>query len=269
MHGEPAAVLLWLYGRLAAIASRTERVRLGTATLLPVLRRPVTGSQTLAPLDVLSGGRLIVGIGAGFPGRFGRPLHAWSGVPWERRFTRLDETVALWRRLWTSPEGGGSFHGTLLHVDDLPPGLTPHRPGGPPVWPGGATDSALRRAGRHYDGWLPYPPTTGEYATGLAAVRAAADGRDVTPALFVSVAVTDTVEQGTARLAEYAETTYGLPLAQLAGIQALTAGPQEVVAEALAGYVGAGVRHLVVRIAAATLPEQRDQLARIHDVGRS
>jgi alkanesulfonate monooxygenase SsuD/methylene tetrahydromethanopterin reductase-like flavin-dependent oxidoreductase (luciferase family) len=135
----------------------------------------------------------VLTVGAAFPGRFGVPQHALSGVPWERRFTRLDETVALWRQLWTSPSGGGSFHGSLLQVEDLPLTIAPSRAGGPPVWLGGASESALRRIARMYDGWMPYPPAAGQYAEGLAAVRAAAAaaGRSadaVTPALFVSVA---------------------------------------------------------------------------------
>lgn len=250
---------------LAAVAPLTSRVTLGTAALLPVLRRPVQAAQALASIDLLSGGRLVLTVGAAFPGAFGEPQHALSEVPWERRFTRLDETVALWRQLWASPHGGGSFHGSLLRFERLPAMTAPARPGGPPVWLGGASESALRRIGRRYDGWMPYPPSTAEYASGLAAVRAAAAGagRDaaaVTPALFVSVAVTDTVEQGRELLGTFARASYGLPLEQLERIQALAAGPIDVVAEKLRGYVAAGARHLAVRIATTSLETQREQL---------
>jgi alkanesulfonate monooxygenase SsuD/methylene tetrahydromethanopterin reductase-like flavin-dependent oxidoreductase (luciferase family) len=253
---------------LAAVAPLTSRVTLGTAALLPVLRRPVQAAQTLASIDLLSGGRLVLTVGAAFPGRFGVPQHELSEVPWERRFTRLDETVALWRQLWAAPGGGGSFHGSLLRFEELPEMTAPSRPGGPPVWLGGASESALRRIGRHYDGWMPYPPTAGGYAEGLAAVRAAAAeaGRDaaaVTPALFLSVVLTDTVEQGRELLGTFAEASYGLPVEQLEQIQALAAGPADVVAEKLRGYVAAGARHLAVRIATTTLESQREQLEQI------
>jgi alkanesulfonate monooxygenase SsuD/methylene tetrahydromethanopterin reductase-like flavin-dependent oxidoreductase (luciferase family) len=253
---------------LAAVAPLTSRVMLGTAALLPVLRRPVQAAQTLASIDRLSGGRLVLTVGAAFAGRFGVPQHVLSDVPWERRFTRLDETVALWRQLWSAPEGGGSFQGSLLRFEELPPMTAPSRPGGPPVWLGGASESALRRTGRHYDGWMPYPPSAGGYADGLATVRAAAAeaGRApaaVTPALFVSVVVTDTVERGRALLAAFAEASYGMPLDQLEQIQALAAGPPDVVAEKLRGYVAAGARHLAVRIATTTLESQREQLEHI------
>ena len=253
---------------LAAVAPLTSRVTLGTAALLPVLRRPVQAAQALASIDLLSGGRLVLTVGAAFPGAFGEPQHALSEVPWERRFTRLDETVALWRQLWADPAGGGSFHGSLLRFEQLPAMTAPSRPGGPPVWLGGASESALRRIGRRYDGWMPYPPSAAEYAGGLAAVRAAAAGagRDpaaVTPALFVSVAVTDTVERGRELLGTFAQASYGLPLEQLERIQALVAGPPEVVAEQLRGYVAAGARHLAVRIATTSLETQREQLEQI------
>jgi alkanesulfonate monooxygenase SsuD/methylene tetrahydromethanopterin reductase-like flavin-dependent oxidoreductase (luciferase family) len=253
---------------LAAVAPLTSRVTLGTAALLPVLRRPVQAAQTLASIDALSGGRLVLTVGAAFPGRFGLPQHALSDVPWERRFTRLDETVALWRQLWAAPEGGGSFQGSLLRFEELPPMIAPSRPGGPPVWLGAASEPALRRIGRNYDGWLPYPPSADGYADGLATIRTAAAeaGRSidaVTPALFVSVVVTDTVEQGRERLATFAEASYGLPLEQLEQIQALAAGPADVVAEKLHGYVAAGARHLAVRIATNSLESQREQLEHI------
>ena len=253
---------------LAAVAPLTSRVTLGTAALLPVLRRPVQAAQTLASIDLLSGGRLVLTVGAAFPGRFGMPQHVLSEVPWERRFTRLDETVALWRQLWATPQGGGSFQGALLRFEQLPPMTAPSRPGGPPVWLGGASESTLRRTGRHYDGWMPYPPSPDGYADGLAAVRAAAAeaGREVaavTPALFVSAVVTDTVERGRELLGTFAEASYGMPLDQLEQIQALAAGPPDVVAEKLRGYVAAGARHLVVRIATTSLESQREQLEEI------
>jgi len=256
---------------LAAIAPATRSVTLGTAALIPVLRRPVQAAQTLASIDQLSGGRLVITVGAAFPGRLGEPLHEWSQVPWERRFTRLDETVALWRQLWRSPEGGGSFDGELLRFDSLPPMTSAFRPQGPPVWLGGLSESALRRTGRHYDGWLPYPPSAGTYRDGLAAVRAAATeaGRDpdaVTPGLFVTVAITDTAEHGRAALDVFTRASYGLAVEEAEKIQSLAAGPADMVAERLRGFISAGARHLTVRIAAAGLADHYQQLERIAEL---
>jgi len=255
---------------LAAIAPATSRVTIGTAALMPVLRRPVQTAQALASIDLLSGGRLAVAVGAGFPGPLGRPLHELSEVPWADRFTRLDETVALWRQVWASDEPT-SFHGKVLRFDSIPPVTRPVRPGGPPIWLGGASPSALARVGRLYDGWLPYPPDPADYATGLAAVRrAAADGGRaagaITPALFASVAITDDLASGRRALAEFSLANYRIPLEQLETIQAVVAGPAEHVAGHLRRYVEAGARHLVCRIAAPSIASARDQLERIAEI---
>jgi alkanesulfonate monooxygenase SsuD/methylene tetrahydromethanopterin reductase-like flavin-dependent oxidoreductase (luciferase family) len=255
---------------LAAAAPVTERVILGTAALLPVLRRPVQAAQTLASIDLLSGGRLTVAVGAGFPGRLGQPMYELSEVPWERRFARLDETVALWRQLWTA-EGPSSFRGEFLRFEQIPQATRPYRDGGPPIWLGGATPAALRRTGRMYDGWLPYPPDPADYETGLGQIRvAAADaGRDpasVSPALFISALIAGSLDAGRAALADYTLATYGMPLAGIEQIQALVAGTADDVAAALERYVAAGARHIVCRIGAldlASIGRQLEQLAEI------
>ena len=153
----------------------------------------------------------------------------------------------------------------MLRFDGLPPMTAPARPGGPPIWLGGGSPSALRRTGRRYDGWLPYPPEPGAYASGLATVREAATeaGRstdDITPALFVSAVITDSVQSGREALEAFSQASYGMPLAQLETIQALAAGPPEHVAARLGEYVTAGVRHFAVRIATTSLASQREQL---------
>ena len=146
---------------LAALAPVTERATLGTGALLPFLRRPIQAAQSLASVDLLSGGRLAVAVGAGFPGRFGQPFYTLSEVPWERRFARLDETVALWRELWS---GATSFHGEILKFDNIPPATLPFRAAGPPIWLGGATPAALAPGGSTTAGCLtrPIPPTTNQ-----------------------------------------------------------------------------------------------------------
>ncbi|MEU9993148.1 LLM class flavin-dependent oxidoreductase [Streptomyces sp. NPDC048045] len=253
---------------LAALAPATENVTLGTAALMPFLRRPIQAAQSLASIDLLSGGRLTVTVGAGFPGRFGRPLYTLSELPWNRRFARLDETVAMWRSLW---DGADAFHGEILRFDDIPPMTRPFRAGGPPIWLGGATPAALARTGLMYDGWLPYPPEPADYASGLRDIhRAAADaGRaaeDITSALFVSVRIDDDIESGRRALDDYARAVYGMPLEELEKIQAVVAGSPDQVRKRLGRYVAAGVRHIVVRLGALDLHSQRDQLERVADL---
>jgi alkanesulfonate monooxygenase SsuD/methylene tetrahydromethanopterin reductase-like flavin-dependent oxidoreductase (luciferase family) len=253
---------------LGALAVATEEVTLGTGALLPFLRRPVSTAQALASIDLLSGGRLAIAVGAGFPGRLGRPLYAMSELPWERRFKRLDETVALWRRLWTA-DGPTSFHGEIVRFDDIPVQTAPFRSGGPPIWLGGATPAALARTGRLYDGWLPYPPDPADYRTGLAAIGTSAEeaGRPagaITPALFVTVRIAEDRQV----MEAYAPANYGLTLDELEKIQAVVIGPPEHVAARLAQYTAAGARHLIIRIGALDLADQYDQLERLVSVVR-
>ncbi len=236
---------------LSAAAAVTDRITLGTAALQPVLRRPVQTAQVLASIDRLSGGRLAVAVGAGFPG-LSEVEYAASEVPWPRRFARLDDTVALWRQLWNAKEPS-SFHGAVLHLDDIPAGITPFGESGPPVWLAADTPGARARAGRMYDGWLPYPPTPQGYRSGLAEVRASATraGRAadaVTPALFVTVLLTDGADGGRAALDHFATQTYGFGIDAVEQIQTFAAGTPEAVTARLASYVDAGARHLVCRI---------------------
>ncbi|MGX9670519.1 LLM class flavin-dependent oxidoreductase [Mycobacterium sp. HM-7] len=256
---------------LSAAAAVTDRITLGTAALQPVLRRPVQMAQVLASIDRLSGGRLTVAVGAGFPG-LSEVEYAASEVPWQRRFGRLDDTVALWRQLWQANEPS-SFHGAVLHLDNIPAGLTPFSESGPPVWLAADTSGARVRVGRLYDGWLPYPPTPPAYRSGLAEVRAAAQsvGRAaeaVTPALFVTVLITDDADGGRAALDHFATKTYGFGIEVVEQIQAFATGTPDAVAGQLATFIDAGARHLVCRIGLlgpAGFTEQLRRLQAVHD----
>jgi alkanesulfonate monooxygenase SsuD/methylene tetrahydromethanopterin reductase-like flavin-dependent oxidoreductase (luciferase family) len=236
---------------LSAAAAVTDRITLGTAALQPVLRRPVQTAQVLASIDRLSQGRLAVAVGAGFPG-LSEVEYAASEVPWARRLARLDDTVALWRQLWNTKESS-SFHGSVLHLDDIPAGITPFSAAGPPVWLAADTPRARARAGRLYDGWLPYPPQPQRYRSGLAEVLAAAENAHrapdaVTPALFVTVLVTDDADAGRAAMNHFASETYGFGIDIVEQIQTFAVGTPDAVTERLASFIDAGARHLVCRV---------------------
>ena len=108
---------------LAAAASRTSRVKLGTAVLLPALRHPVVLANELANLDLLCNGRLILGLGiAGNNSSIEREFTA-CGVDFRHRIGIFEEGVALMRRLWTEPEV--TFHGRHFHLEGVRLGLRP------------------------------------------------------------------------------------------------------------------------------------------------
>jgi probable F420-dependent oxidoreductase len=128
---------------LSALAMRTSRVRLGTAVLLAPLHHPLRLAEDLAVVDQLSGGRLDVGIAPGYkPDEF-----AVLGVPKGERGARTDETIEILKLAW----GGErfSFAGKHFTFDDVIVAPPPVQPGGPPIWVGGSSVAAARRAARY------------------------------------------------------------------------------------------------------------------------
>ena len=241
---------------LAAAAAVTNRVRVGTSILLPLLRSPVLLAHSLATLDRIAGGRLVVGVGPGaeIPGTHAEL--AAVGAPSDRRVSRLVEAVARVRSLWRNEADG----------IDLEP--RPVRPDGPPVWLGGSGPRMLRLTGQAFDGWLPTIPTPAAYAAGLAAVReaAASAGRDpdrIEPGILLTVAVAETSAAAEAQLDQYIRGYYGVPVDILGATLALHAGTFASAAEWFAGYREAGARHLVLRLARPDLAGYVDAISRM------
>jgi probable F420-dependent oxidoreductase len=136
---------------LAAIAARTRRVRLGTGVLLLPLYHPLAVAEEAAMVDVISRGRLILGVGAGYaPEEF-----AAFDVSIKERGSRLDEAVPLIHRLWT--EDAVNHEGRHYRIGGATLHPRPVQRPRPPIWFAGWVDAALRRAGRLGDAWLGGP----------------------------------------------------------------------------------------------------------------
>ena len=149
-HNNPVLYPAPLLG-LAAIAARTSRVALGTGVLLLPLYHPLSVAEEGAMVDMISGGRLILGVGAGYaPEEF-----AALGLSVRQRGSRLDEAAALLRRLWT--EVHVTHHGRHYHVEDATVGPRPVQQPSPPIWFGAWTAPAIERAARLGDAWLGGP----------------------------------------------------------------------------------------------------------------
>ncbi|MDO8611206.1 MAG: LLM class F420-dependent oxidoreductase [Dehalococcoidia bacterium] len=157
---------------LTFVAGATSRVKLGTSILVLPYRNPVLNAKQLGNLQTVSGGRLIVGAGAGWMREEAEAL----GMPWDERGARTDEHIQVLRALWT--EEDPKFEGRFYRVTGLrcePRPVTP-----PPVWVGGHEPPALRRAARLGDGWHAYRLTPEELAEGWRKVQSLAReaGRD-------------------------------------------------------------------------------------------
>ena len=135
---------------MAFVAGVTERLRLVTSVMILPYRNPVATAKTLATIDVLSRGRVTVGVGVGW---LREEFEALDAADFDRRGAVSDEYLRIFKRLWT--ESPASFAGEFYRFDDvrcLPhPVQKPH----PPIWIGGHSRAALRRVARLGDGWHP------------------------------------------------------------------------------------------------------------------
>jgi len=135
---------------LAGFATRTSRVTLGTDIAVGAFHHPVRLAEDVAMLDVMSGGRVTLGVAIGYkPDEF-----ALYGVPLEKRGARFEEQVAIMKGLWTGERV--SFKGAYYTVEgrlEPAPVQKPH----PPLWIGGWGDITLRRAATLADNWIPGP----------------------------------------------------------------------------------------------------------------
>ena len=156
VDGTPHIVASWgnTYDPLIAlsyVAARTTRIRLGTSVLIMPYRNPVATAKMMATLDQLSGGRVIAGVGVGW----NEAEFTALGVPFHERGARTTEYLRLWQACWAP--GETTFHGQFfsfakMHIHPKPL-QQPH----PPIWIGGTSRAALRRAATFAQVWQPTP----------------------------------------------------------------------------------------------------------------
>jgi len=174
---DPAVALAWA-------ATHTERLRLGTGIIILPQRNPVVLAKEIASLDVLSGGRVMLGIGAGYL----EPEFAALGVPFGRRGARADEYIDAMRALWT--EEKPTFSGEFVSFSDIDAQPRPVQAGGPPLVVGGTSPGACRRAVSRGHGWYGFaldPANTEASLARLARARAEVERPPALGELEISV----------------------------------------------------------------------------------
>jgi len=220
---------------LTTFAAVTERIKLGAGVLLLPLRAPALVAREFASLDYLSGGRVILGVGVG--GEHPADFEA-VGVPVRERGARTNASMRALRDLFPR---------------QAPP---PRQPDGPPLWVGGRSEAAIRRAAELGDGWFPLWVSPERYAEGLARV-----GPGKTAALVLPALVGGTTEEARA----YLSRRYGTKFSTHAVERYCVVGSAAQCAERIAEYVAAGAEHVVFHPAVepSRLEEQAQRLAEV------
>ena len=218
---------------LAVAAVATTGPTLGTCVLQLPLRQPAAVAKQATALQLLSGGRFVLGLGIGSH----EEEYERAGIDFHRRGRLLDEGVARVREAW-GPAAPGSGY---VQQPEAPP---------VPLWFGGASAAARRRAAAVGDGWVPLFITPDEYAPALAALRreAVEAGREpgaVEPGVVVFACVGD--DDAAARGAAWLSELYRVPAKAFR--RHLVAGAPDACATALRRYAEAGARHIVVMVA--------------------
>ena len=239
---------------MAITAGRTEKLKFGTGVLLMSMRSPVATARELATIDLLSNGRLVVGVGIG---QESTVEYDAMGVRKRDRGKRLDEAIRIMRRLWT--EDSVTYESEFLKLAEASIQVRPKQ-ANIPIWIGSRTEPGLRRTGRLGDGWLPTQITPEEVAKGIERIKehAAEAGRDFDPGHYGVQIGTYLVERG--RVPDEVTERYLTSRRSDVPAEAINLlGTPEVVASRLGEYIDAGATKFVFNPACGA-NEMFDQL---------
>lgn len=222
---------------LGWLAGITSRVHLLSHIYVPAYRHPLQVAKAFSTLDVVSGGRVILGVGAGHV----REEFDLLGVPFERRGELLDESIDALRAAFA--EDYPTLPGPRWPAADMGQHPRPVQEDGPPIWVGGSSPAAVRRAALRGDGWLPQGPVDAETVAALTERRTAAGRHEP----FTVGALVG-------------PTYVGEPTWDLAG--PTLAGPPAKIAHVLGKFATMGVHQVQVRLRSRSADELVEQIER-------
>ena len=250
---EPLAVM-------AALAVRTHRVKIGTAVMLIALRHPVHLAHSIATIDNISDGRIVLGVGAG---RSNNQMfvdeHTTVGVPINERADRMEESIDILRKLWSlddvsNPDGFYPFSGVTLEPRPVQQQV--------PIWiSSNWVQRGLRRVAAQGDGWITNVPSTELFTQCWQKIEDTAgeldrDVGDLRRCLYISVNLNEEAEallEGDQFMRAYYSTPYEVISKQLLCVF----GPAKKCIDAILRYKAAGADYFIVRFAS---PNQMEQL---------
>lgn len=229
---------------MATVAAVTSRIRIASDVIILPLRDPVLIAKTVASLDVLSGGRVVFGVGVGGENP---PEFAAMRVPRAERGSRANENLQIIRGLLTQERfSHAGRHYTIEDVAIAPRPLQPALP----IWVGGTSDAALRRAARHGDGWISAFASERKFARLATALRGYLEthGRATAPftwGVYLFATLGPDVARARATGAAFIDRVYrldGEAIMDRFGI----VGPVEACVERVQAFVEAGADYIVV-----------------------
>ena len=257
---EPSFPIIDSITTLGAIAARTRTIKLGTGVLVLPLRNPVVAAKALGSLDVISNGRLVLGVAAGW---YAREFGA-VGVPFKGRGRIFERNLDILVKLWTQER-------VTLKADEfdlreavmVPRTIQKPRP---PILVGGYVDAVLKRAGAIGDGWLTYFYTPESFTKGWEKVKAYAReaGRDpskLESTNQLAIYVGRDREQTTADMRHWLSTEWDVAAWSESTIEHAIHGSPEQCIEQLKAHVATGVDRIIL-IPYRYLPEQVERIAK-------
>ena len=248
---------------MAAVAARTSRVKIGTAVLLNALRHPVHLAHAAATIDNISGGRTILGLGAG---RGNNQMfvaeHAAVGVPIAERADRMEESIRAMRALWTGEavSSDGEFY--LLEDVELEPRPVQESI---PLWiSSNWVKRGLSRVAEYGDAWITNVPSVELFDRCWERIEQNAGefGRDpaaIGRCLYVSVNLKDDVNEALAEGDQYMRSYYSIPYEVISKNLLCVFGPVQKCIDTIRAYKESGADYFIVRFAS---PDQMGQMSR-------
>ena len=230
--------------------------------LLSALRHPVVLANEAANLDLLSQGRLILGLGIATKGPAVEAEFKACGVNFSRRIGIFEEGVTLMRRLWT--EASVTFNGRHFQLQDVSLGLRPFQSGGIPLWLAGSVENALRRVVRLGDGWFPNPPSPHVFTEQWQQLEACAreagqDAQRLHRCIYTTLNINDDVARAEAEMRTFIEGYYHAPFDVMSQRQSVCFGTAATCTAWLNDFIAAGAQTIVIRFGC---PDQIGQLER-------
>jgi alkanesulfonate monooxygenase SsuD/methylene tetrahydromethanopterin reductase-like flavin-dependent oxidoreductase (luciferase family) len=245
---------------LAAIAGRTKRVKLGTAVFLPALRNPVILANEVANLDIISQGRVILGVGIASKTPAVQKEFEACGVNFRYRVSIFEEIITIMRRLWTENEV--TFYGRHFQLDGVSLGLKPVQKDGIPIWMAASAEKPQRRMLQIGDGWFPNAKSPEAFTEGWNQIEALAkesgtDSGRLHKALYTTLNINEDKAQAEKEMREFIEGYYNMPFETMARTQSVFTGNVAEAQAWLKGFIDAGTETMVIRFSS---PDQAGQL---------